>query len=567
MEISKIIDSISLGEIVSRCRVNEQSDKEWFIDIQGKKILWRLRLFFSFDFPYSLPSVSIENKEFIGSIPHVNYEGVVCLTDGEGILINFSDPKSIVESVIKNSLKLLDKAILGIFKDDLIEEYEGYWECIASKIVTTFSPSETIHKIDVRVINHNVKGKRTLKPFFIKNDSESILNNDSEITKLSKFTKMNGLYLPLREGLLPPPNASLPDSEYIYNLRNYLNDEDLNKLDALIKTMSNSDNYFILIGTLRKNGERGLTFFHLKGNKNSHPLSVKTNEWNISIYHVNRYYKDYLFERGSANKNLNDKTIMVIGCGSVGGSIVNQLSRTGIGEIILVDHDVFTIDNIYRHILGSFGVSFIPSEKTGEVPIFKKVDLMRINIMNSIPYINILTINKPAQSLEFSDFSEVELVIVATGKPSTDLYINKILKSFNIKNVIYSWNEAGSIGGHALYFNLNNSCLNCLYSSSQGFKFQTEFDLIEPGQNSTKNLTGCSGAFTPFTYLDSSQTALFSSKLAVEVLNGNTNSRGLSWKGDNISNLKVTNRYKSMSIFESFSLEKSEFCEICLHGK
>ena len=44
-------------------------------------------------------------------------------------------------------------------------------------------------------------------------------------------------------------------------------------------------------------------------------------------------------------------TVMVIGCGAVGGYVIEALARSGVGKIIVVDFDVFDISNINRQIL------------------------------------------------------------------------------------------------------------------------------------------------------------------------------------------------------------------------
>lgn len=42
---------------------------------------------------------------------------------------------------------------------------------------------------------------------------------------------------------------------------------------------------------------------------------------------------------------------MVIGCGAVGGYVIEALARSGVGRIIVVDFDVFDISNINRQVL------------------------------------------------------------------------------------------------------------------------------------------------------------------------------------------------------------------------
>ena len=47
--------------------------------------------------------------------------------------------------------------------------------------------------------------------------------------------------------------------------------------------------------------------------------------------------------------------VAVIGCGGLGGYVIEELARLGVGEIIAVDHDVFVEHNLNRQILASPG--------------------------------------------------------------------------------------------------------------------------------------------------------------------------------------------------------------------
>ncbi len=50
---------------------------------------------------------------------------------------------------------------------------------------------------------------------------------------------------------------------------------------------------------------------------------------------------------------LREKRILVVGCGGLGGHIVDQLARIGIGSLRVVDGDVFEESNLNRQLLSS----------------------------------------------------------------------------------------------------------------------------------------------------------------------------------------------------------------------
>ena len=53
----------------------------------------------------------------------------------------------------------------------------------------------------------------------------------------------------------------------------------------------------------------------------------------------------------SSLEKLKNSTILVAGCGGVGGSVVEALARSGIGNLILVDYDRVDITNFNRQII------------------------------------------------------------------------------------------------------------------------------------------------------------------------------------------------------------------------
>lgn len=64
--------------------------------------------------------------------------------------------------------------------------------------------------------------------------------------------------------------------------------------------------------------------------------------------------------------------ITVIGCGGIGGLAIEMLARMGVGELVLVDEDVFDMTNLNRQTLstrGNIGLSKseIAAERVGEI--------------------------------------------------------------------------------------------------------------------------------------------------------------------------------------------------------
>lgn len=50
---------------------------------------------------------------------------------------------------------------------------------------------------------------------------------------------------------------------------------------------------------------------------------------------------------------LKDKTALVVGCGGLGGYVIEQLARYGVGNLVLMDGDVFKKSNLNRQIMAT----------------------------------------------------------------------------------------------------------------------------------------------------------------------------------------------------------------------
>ena len=80
---------------------------------------------------------------------------------------------------------------------------------------------------------------------------------------------------------------------------------------------------------------------------------------------------------------LGTKSVLVLGCGGVGGYVVEALARSGIGEMILVDYDVVDETNINRQIIAL-------DSTIGEL----KIDLLEERIKDINSNCNVIKIGK-----------------------------------------------------------------------------------------------------------------------------------------------------------------------------
>lgn len=560
VEMDELVGAINLESVISSEKLSELS---YHFLLQGKSRIWSIQLDVTESFPYCLPKAYLLDKELIGLLPHVNQRGVICLEESDSILCDHYRGQQIIETFLVEVIKLLDRVSLNIYQDELLDELEGYYN--AKYTVNSFyEPSTDVEYIPLKIYRYKKQpSPQKLMPLAILGNTVSTAFSD--VKQLSQFQTINILHLPLERAILPPKAANSLDALYIEGLYNHLNDANKNKLVKLLDSVREGLTFFIFISMPRSEGERTQLLVKLTASQiTKHPLKESGNGWEVSHFQVTRNTKNFLAKRGGAIGDLSTKSVGIIGCGSVGGIIADALGKAGVGNLVLIDPDLLLPENIYRHFLGGSSVTYLPSEKFTNVKYWPKTHAVSRHLKHELPKINVVPLyEKFSEKLAREHLLKCDLIISAVGSPSTNLSINTVLKSLGHQYVIFCWNEAAGSGGHSTVHNLNETCLECLHRDHEGNFVPNFLSLIEPGQTISKNLTGCGGVFTPFSYLDSMKTAQMAASQTIKVLQGHKANFAESWKGDAAEPLLFTKRYEEMSLMERFDIKKSNNCGVC----
>lgn len=563
-KIADLIDAISFKQLLSKKQVD---DTTYDFELHGRSIVWSVRLSFYSTFPFSLPLVTLLNKEYIGQIPHVNVSGTVCVEEGDTVLIDYHTPKELIEVFLLQTLRTLDRSSLRVFKDELYDELEGFIHGVDT-VNSFFRAGQQAEFLTLRIApSINFLAPYDVCPVAIAKNFSDISSSFSNTQVLSKHQLVKIVHIPLMAPVVPPTSDE-NSQRFISEIKQQISEENTQILIELIGDSSKRHRqYFVLLSMPRSDGSRSefLCQFTSK-NPEIHPVLEWDADWKIKFFLLNRHNKEYLLERGGASLNLNNKSVAVIGCGSVGSEVTMLVAKSGVGSLKLVDGDLLDADNIYRHSLGGRYLNFKPSDKDRKVRKYSKVSALAKELSVNLPHINIETFSHSLSVENIkSVITGVDLVIVAIGNPSTSLLINSSLKEHKFNNVIFCWNEPHGYGGHSIALNLEEVCLECVFyaNSDSG----SSIHLVEFGQPISRNLTGCAGVFTPFSYLDSTKTATLAAQQAITFLtSGIIASHVSSWRGTDSGTLLTTNRFKTMALSEEVTLTRKNGCKCCDNG-
>jgi len=513
-----------------------------------------------------LPQFLLKNPKKYGTLSHVlSYDefdlASICIGDQDAVSVNFEKPNFAFKESLDRHISLIKKCLLD--KDwntkELLREFYSNWLSICGDT-----------KQDLICASNADFGKmKVFKPvssraYGFESQHIGITANASKLAEFSyierqKKNRINaglGFVIPL-DNLIPAPTTS-------NNIKNWYIDT-ISNVVLPSNILHAKEKVFWLI--FNADTPSGKTWFGLhciykgKGKKTIPIKASLLDNWKIIPIRVKVFNKDRLMPRSGANISLDKKSVLVVGCGSVGGEIVHKLGAAGIGSMELCDPDIYSLDNIYRHVLQDIFLGC------------NKALALSVQLDSKYPWIKTKYRKSKLLELRKKDFLEqFDLIVIAIGSPTHE----RIFHDYIIKNkvntpVINTWLEGYGIGGHAtLDIPSSKGCLRCAYvDMEKGVRgLSSNLNFLEDNQSIVVNHAGCGQLYLPYSAISSAQTALIATNLAISFLMKSIKeSSKISWKGDysEITTLgfQVSHRYtvfdKSLQVIPLYN----ESCDLC----
>ena len=157
----------------------------------------------------------------------------------------------------------------------------------------------------------------------------------------------------------------------------------------------------------------------------------------------------------SGQKKIIKSRVLVVGAGGLGCPVIDYLSRAGIGNIGVVDHDKINISNIHRQSL--YNTKDIGKFK---VNVLKK----KIKLVNS--QVKIKTFKKRIEKKNIEKiFKGYDFIVDGSDNFKTKFLLNEY--SIKYKKILIV-GAISKMDGHIFTFdfkNKNSPCLKCFYQS------------------------------------------------------------------------------------------------------
>lgn len=506
-------------------------------------------------------------------ISHIDVKGKICLFEMEGVLID-QNLYGIMLQSIKRAKRIIVEGLAGINAEDFINEFDSYWQQL---------PDVRFAKIDTADIQQNISivkyfvkttKRRKKEPYakFLQRSKFRTIYISHDAQKLRRYYKeeekisiRNAFYINVKvNNFLFPPDARHTNlKEYFQKVLKYVNTKEL---QALISKVSSDK--LIIFEVQQPNGVNTLFGFMLEKCMFSFENGLcnlkSVNE--IAPIALSKIDKTYLMTRSSdLNNILTDKKILLIGCGSLGGYIANELVKAGIEKMMLVDDDRLYEVNVFRHLLGL--------EYVGQYKCVALQNYLEKNIPD-------LKISSLAEDIEEAvqegniELDKYDLIISATGNHNVNRWINQYIFTNKVATpVVYAWNEVLGIGNHVAYIQYKNAgCYECFIGRDEDTgELYDRTSYCEHGQTVVQKVAGCGSSFIPYGSTISLKTASMCVDTVKKIFEGRvTDNIIISAKGDDYhfkrAGLQVSNKYlkqKDSIVEYSGQLFGKPVCEVC----
>jgi tRNA A37 threonylcarbamoyladenosine dehydratase len=198
-------------------------------------------------------------------------------------------------------------------------------------------------------------------------------------------------------------------------------------------------------------------------------------------------------------KTLENKRIIVVGCGTIGGYLADMLVKAGAGagegELVLIDPDGLSPANLGRHRLG---FPYLEQNKASAL----KDELVR-NMPDS-------TIKALPVNVQEANLSKADLIVDATGEQTVSDYLASVCSRIPQLNV---WIEGPGVAVRALIRRTEQeACIQCLTSLLRQGNYSSTVEnmpKVYAGQ-------GCESEYVPFPASVSIQAACLASEMIMD---------------------------------------------------
>lgn len=429
-------------------------------------------------------------------LPHIigpNYG--VCYYARGAVILDRYNPGGTVLQCLDQAERVLRDAIRGRSDGDFADEFQSYWGTVIAYIDLPdgYEGPATVKYITLADDGKPVPVVATDRSWLVERDKRRHVDkSDGERVEVIRINRP----LSVEPALPWPPTSLLALNKWLESAA----PEAIGKVEQLFTTGSGSlravmlsaeNGYFYYRVTLP-------TRFHTKEFLNNRrvglPRVLMQAAKDVEVEQASGILagRAHVFSRNLGGAfDLSDARIAVIGCGTIGGFLAQQLAQCGCssgkGSLTLYDSEKLSPANLGRHVLG---VPYVDRNKAVGVTEFLKTQLPPLDVM--------------ARDRDFAwtDMSRgsYDLVIDATGEEAFSIALNAhaVQGRPDTPPVLFVWLAGNGAAARAILTGSpDRACFKCLKTDLAGGE---RFPILKAGvEIAPINVRGCGDtAFAPF---------------------------------------------------------------------
>ena len=520
--------------------VADKTSRSFLLDVIGVSAgeRWSIKM----DLPGTFPIGKVSFQLLSGGKPHlehINHAGTICVSESTGLAVNLDLPTDVGLWWFDSMVSVMDIATQNALRGNfapLLDEYAGYFQ-----LTEKFVRVPILNELTDNSGHLHGHVDRSGKLVAISSGNHKAYPRYAGHRALYRCEKAPLLHLALETPVLPPKRHSPLGQDLIRSALDAQAPACKARLWRRLEHFGRKRRLrHVLITQPRPSGGREHIGISWRMKKSRAANQLLPGEWRDSLlWGLEPHYPKFHLARTGSDRSLSNRSVVIVGCGAVGGYVAMGLAQAGIGRLKLIDFDELRPENLRRHVL--------PAEFLGK----NKATGLSEWIGSQYPDVDVVADTSPV--IESTHIEAADVVCLATGNASLErLVVRQLMADDGSPPVISGWVEALSLGGQAvLTVKGRPGCLECLYTSKDGESLPgSRFGFVAAGEIVDQTLAGCGGAFTPFAGLDANQTASMMTRMVIEILANGSTKRFQLWTGPDDaavnSNISTSSWYQNL---------------------
>ena len=514
------------ARVMERCYLRRPYVAGWRVGVNfSDGVMRRIDVVATAGFPtVPVRTALVDHPPFM-TWPHVESDGILCLLPNMAEC-DPDDPYAVAEDLLGRSVRLVEELLEGsIIERDFREEFLTYWAYKSHEdgtrlfsLLTLAPPSRVVRVWRGNGLEVVGEHPRTLAEWVRRRFGDKV----NATTEEAAF-----IWLPK-----PPLPVEYPETATdLHALAAAAGQEAVAALGQA--AIGEPDNVVAMLGALGRGGP-GLIAVKVQNPRllRSRPRFVTDplskgfrpgrtpKSLLLARYFgagpvvrssIQRADPNWVHGRGRDGRTVKllDSTVVVVGCGSVGGPVACTLAQAGAGRIVLVDYDLLGWPNVSRHPLGA---SAVGSNKAEALTERLRADFPHLQIESRACYVENLLLQGDPELLEAAD-----LIVAATGSWGAESALNRWhIEHGRPRPILYCWTEAHACAGHAVAIVREGGCFQCHIgrTGSPSFKVVEWTD----GGDASQEEPACGAHYHPYGPVELSYVTAMISDVAMDCL-------------------------------------------------